>query len=215
MERAILIEEVDVVSQLLRWRLPKNEVLDVLDRAAGERANVNGNDPAATAGHEMRRWLTRFLRESETLRALGWVACAHDQLEGIRHDELKLKLVPLNTDARAGMPSMEPTSISEKGSAAEKRIKANEDRRQAGLFVLEPSANPLDDYDFLYFCAHASEKSLSAEISRPSGMIAGFVAHWSFRVMLSQPGERPGLRQPRDFPEDFAEISKPTILRKD
>jgi hypothetical protein len=112
------------------------------------------------------------------------------------------------------MPSQEPTSISEKGAAAERRIKTNEDRRQASLFPIQPSRDPIDDYDFLYFCIHASERSLSAEISRPSGMIAGFVASWSYRVILSQPGERPGLRRPHEVTEDFAEIMKPTVIRK-
>ena len=214
MALAILIEEVEVISQLLRWNLPKDLLLDILDRAAGERAHVNSYDPAATGGHEMRRWLTRFLRESEPLKSLGWVACAHDQLEGIRNGALQMKLVALNTDPRAGVPSQEPTSVSDKGAAAERRIKSNEDRRQGHLFGFRPSPNPIDDYDFLYFCVHASDKSLSAEISRPSGMTAGFITNWSYRVMLSQPGERPGLRPPHHVDEDFAEIAKPTIIRK-
>lgn len=214
MAEAVLIEDIEVIPQLLGWNLPKEVALDILDRAAGERAHVNAFDPAATGGHEMRRWLTRFLRESELLKTLGWVACAHDQLEGIRNDELKIKLVALNTDARAGMPSMEPTSVSDKGAAAERRIKANEDRRQGHLFGFQPSPNPIDDYDFLYFCVHASEKALSAEISRPSGMTAGFITNWSYRVILSQPGERPGLRPPHRVDEDFAEVTKPTILRR-
>lgn len=211
----ILFQEFEVVPRLVQLRLPKELMLDIFDRAAGERANVNANDPAATAGNEMRRWLTRFLREDERLRELGWVSCAHNQLEGIRNDALKIKLVVMNTDAQAGNPSKSPVSVSDKGPAAERVIKRNEDRRQGRLFA-EPKveADPIDSYDFLYFCVHASEKSLSAEISRPSGLVAGFVATYSERIVLCRPGEKPGLRRPDPITEDFAEVEKPTITRK-
>lgn len=211
----ILIEDFEVIPRLIQLGLPKDVVLDVLDKAVGERANVNSNDPVSTPGNEMRRWLTRYLREDQRLKALGWTSCAHNQLEGIRNDALKIKLVPLNTDAQAGMPSKSPISVSDKGPAAEKAIKRNEDRRQSRLFI-EPEAEPdlLDSYDFLYYCVHASDKSLSAEISRPSGLVAGFVATYSERIVLCQPGERPGLRRPDPVLEEFAEIELPAIIRK-
>lgn len=215
MSKVVLVQDFEVIPQLTRFGLPKEVMLDILDRAAGERSHVNSDDPVSTPGNEMRRWLTRFLRTDKRLKALGWVACAHDQLEGIRNDRLQRKLVPLNTDSRAGMPSKEPTSVSDKGSAAEKAIKGNEDRRQGNLFGdPQPAPDPINDYDFLYFCVHASDKAVSAEISRPSGLIKGFVATYSERIILTQPGERPGLRSPDAVPEDFAEIEKPTIIRK-
>lgn len=211
----ILIEDYDVVPRLVQLGLPKDIMLDILDQAAGERANVNGNDPVSTPGNEMRRWLTRFLREDVSLKDLGWVSCAHNQLEGVRNDDLKIKLVPLNTDAQAGMPSKSPISVSDKGPAAEKAIKNNEDRRQGRLFS-EPESepDPLDSYDFLYFCVNASDKNLSAEISRPSGLVGGFVATYSERIVLCQPGEKPGLRRHDPVPEEFAEVELPTIARK-
>jgi hypothetical protein len=113
------------------------------------------------------------------------------------------------------MPSKVPVSVSDKGPAAERAIKRNEDRRQGRLFVESDStADPLADYDFLYFCTHASDKSLSAEISRPSGLISGFVASYSERIILCRPGAKPGLRHQSPVVEDFAEVEKPTIIRK-
>lgn len=215
MPTMVLVEDFEVIPQLTEWGLPKDILLDILDQAAGERARVNANDPSATGGNEMRRWLTRYLRENKALRALGWVGCAHNQLEGIRNDKLGRKLVVLNTDARAGMPSKEPISVSDKGAAAAKVIQGNEDRRQGSLFgEPEVAADPIANYDFLYYCVHASETSLSAEVSRPSGLAAGFVAHYSKRVVLCQPGDKPGLRRPDPVPEDFADVEKPTIIRK-
>ena len=214
MPAAVLIEDFEVIPRLVEYGLPKEIMLDNFDRAAGERAHVNANDPVNTPGNEMRRWMTRFLREDKRLQALGWVSCAHSQQEGIRNDKLKRKLVVLNTDARAGMPSKEPVSISDKGPTAERAIKGNEDRRQGLLFAAPAATDPFAGYDFLYFCVHASDKVLSAEISRPSELVGGFVAHYSERIMLSQPGEKPGLRRPGPVSEDFAEVEKPTIIRK-
>lgn len=214
MPGAVLVEDFEVIPRLVDYGLPKDIAIDILEAAAGERARVNRNDPVSTPGNEMRRWLTRYLREDPRLQALGWVSCAHNQLEGIRNDKLKRKLVALNTDARAGVPSKEPTSISDKGPSVERVIKANEDRRQSTLFGEIIPTDPILNYDFLYFCVHASDESLSAEISRPSGLASGFVAHYSERIMLSQPGERPGLRRPTPVSEDFAEVEKPTIIRK-
>ncbi len=215
MPQPIMFEDFEVIPQLIALGLPKEVMLDILDKAAGERANVNANDPASTPGNEMRRWLTRFLREDKRLTALGWVSCAHNQLEGIRNDQLKRKLVALNTDAQAGFLGKSPVSISDKGPKAEKAIKGNEDRRQWRLFA-DPAMeiDPIENYDFLYFCVHASDKSLSAEISRPSGLISGFVAEYSQRIVLCQPGEKPGLRRPGPVPEEFAEVEQPEIARK-
>ena len=211
----LLVEDYEVIPRCIQLGLPKEVVVDILDRAAGERARVNRNDPVSTSGNEMRRWLTRYLRENPSLKELGWVSCSHDQLEGVRNDRLKIRLVPMNTDANAGNPSKSPISISDKGPCAEKAIAGNEERRQVEMFARTKPADPLASYDFLYFCCHASDKSLSAEISRPSGLKAGFVNSYSERIILCQPGEKPGLRGPGVVPEDFAEIEKPSIVRKD
>lgn len=214
MPGALLFEDFEVIPRLTELGLPKDIVLDILDMAAGERARVTPSDPAATAGNEMRRWLIRYLRDDPRLKKIGWVACSHGQLEGIRNDALKIKLVPLNTDANAGVLNKEPISVSEKGPAAEKVIKGNEDRRQGNMFEEpEDAPDPLADYDFLYFCTHASDIILSAEISRPSGLFKSHIAHYSERIILSQPGERPGLRRPNPVEEDFAKIETPTIIR--
>lgn len=212
MPKQVLFEDFETIPRLSELGLPKHIMIDILEKAAGERARVSPSDPAATAGNEMRRWLTRYLRDDDKLKKLGWVSCAHSQLEGIRNDRLMVKLVPLNTDACAGMPSKSPTSVSDKGPAAEKVIKGNEDRRQGKLFAVP--IDPLERYDFLYFCTHASERSFSAEISRPSTMRKGLVVGFSERIILSQPGERSGLRRPAPVHEDFAEVQKPNLVRK-
>jgi hypothetical protein len=216
MPAIVLFEDFEVVPRLDELHLPNGVMLDILDRGAGERANVNGNDPITTPGTEMWRWCTRFLREEPRLSALGWVFCAHDRVEGIRNDRLKLKIVAVNTDACTGMPSKLPRNVAEKGPAAEKLIDNNFRGVQASLFgdVSPAPADPISAYDFWYFCVHASEKYVSAEISRPDGIAGGIVNSFSERIILCKPGQKPGLRQPDPVPEDFAQVEKPTIVRR-
>ncbi|MEQ1531192.1 MAG: hypothetical protein WA793_10580 [Sphingorhabdus sp.] len=210
----VLIEEIDVVYRLHQLRIPKDELLEILDRAAGERANVNANDPSGTLGIEMRRWATRFLRESPRLIEMGWVACAHSQVEGIRNDALAMKVAFTNTDAATGMPSKSPHSIAEKGPVSESLIRRNYVVDQGVLFVEPEPIDPILKYDFWYLCANVTRDSISAELSRPVGTKNGIVCEFSERLILLQPGESGRYSRRDPVPVDFAEIDKPSISRK-
>ncbi|MEQ8357664.1 MAG: hypothetical protein RH942_19165 [Kiloniellaceae bacterium] len=214
-KKAVIFEEDEVEAWLSQVRLPKDELQDILDRAAGEWASVNPNDPAGTYGIEMRRWSTRFLRESSVLLDLGWVACRHSQVEGIRNDSLRMKIAFMNTDARTGMISKMPHSVAEKGPISEKLIKQNSDVFQPWLIEPVPiEVDPILTYDFWYLCGHVSHKYIAAELSRPIGMTNSIVDNFSERVILWQPGDKDGVRVPDPVPEDFAEIEKPTVVRR-
>jgi hypothetical protein len=217
MPAIVVFEEYEVIPELTGLRLPKDIMLDILDRGVGERRNVNSNDPVTTPGTEMWRWCTRFCREDAGLKELGWAHCTHDKLEGIRNDDLRIKLVVVNTDARTGMISKQPQNVAEKGPAVEKLIDNNYRSAQPSLFDkfnFAPQIDPISLYDFWYFCVHASDKYVSAEISRPDGIAGGIINSFSKRLILCQPGEKPGLRQPDPIPEDFAEIDKPMVVRR-
>jgi len=211
----VLYEPYEVIPRLNDLLLPADRMAEILERAAGERANVNGNDPITTPGTEMWRWATRFLREDPVLSELGWVLCRHGQIDGIRHDALRMKLVVINTDAATGMPSKQPQNCAEKGPAAEKAIAGNARRDQISLFGDESEADdPIAAYDFWYYCVHASEKYVSAEVSRPDVIVARTIRNFSERLIIAKPGDMPGLRKPDPVPEDFAEVEKPALVRK-
>ena len=101
----MIVEEPQVVSFLSGLRLPKEALLDILSKTAGETANVSKTDPATVRGFEAWRWGTRFCREDEILKANGWVACEYKQIDGIRNDDLRVKFVVCNMNANAGNPS--------------------------------------------------------------------------------------------------------------
>ncbi len=206
-------EDFEVIPRLTQLKLPKELMLEIFDRALGERSNVTASDPAGTGGNEMRRWLVRYLRDEKFLKELGWRPCAYEQIEGIRHDGLRLKLVVMNTDACTGMPEKLPKNVAEKGAASERLIARN--CAHPRLFEDEPKSDEDDavkGYDLWYFCAFAGESYATAEISRPNGIVDGVVSSFSERIILCRPGEKPGLR--RAIPaiaEEFAEVEKPTL----
>jgi hypothetical protein len=211
----VYVQEHEVVPVLTTMRLPRDILTDLLDRAVGERANVTASDPSGTAGTEMRRWVTRFLRDAPELRALGWVPCSHNQIAGIRNDELKIKIAFMNTDARTGMLSQQPHSVAERGGISEQLINQNYGRGTASLFGDDDrkDIDPIADYDFWYFCAFVSDRHIAAELSRPVGCTAGIVDQYSHRIILWQPGEKGGMRRDDPIPEDFAPLSLPDIKR--
>ncbi len=213
MSRRVLFEDVQVVPRLFQLRLPKDILLDVLDKAVGERANVTGSDPLGTPGTEMRRWTTRFLRDDIRLRKLGWKPCAHSQIEGIRNDSLQMKVAFMNTDQRTGVPEKSPANVSDRGSVAELLIAHNCSAGQSELFDVPAPEDPILAYDFWYLCAYVGEKHVAAELSRPTEITNSFVSDYSERIILWRPGDKPGLRRPDSVPEDFAEIELPTLTR--
>ncbi|MEQ8507696.1 MAG: hypothetical protein RIB43_01725 [Rhodospirillaceae bacterium] len=211
----ILFEDFQVIPRLTELSLPKEVMLEIFEQALGERANVTASDPITTPGTEMWRWTTRFLRDSSELRERGWVACRYSQIDGIRNDELKIKLVVINTDSHTGMPSKMPRNSAQKGPAAEMLVRNNFQRDQGTLFKDESQLNdPVTHYDFWYFCVHTGENYVSAEISRPDLIVARTIRSFTERLILCKPGEMDGFSPRQPVPEDFAEIEQPAITRK-
>jgi hypothetical protein len=209
-----MYEDAKVIPALTAMRLPRDILLDILDRTVGERSNVTASDPAGTGGSETRRWCVRFLRDEPGLKGLGWIPCTHAQIHGIRNDELKIKLAMINTDACTGMPEKSPRNIAEKGAVSEQLIKLNARSKEQSLFD-EAELYPISKYDLWFYCIHIGEKYVSAEISRPDGIVAGFITSFSERIIICRPGDKEGLRAGLGgrppVPEDFAEVEVPRV----
>ncbi len=216
MPEDVLFEEYEVIPELAQMRLPKEVLLDILDKALGDRGNVNSLDPLETGRTEMRRWVTRYLREDATLKELGWKLCRHGQIEGISNDELKIKLAFVNTNARTGIISKQPSNIAEKGTRTATLAEQNRRSDQYGLWDMDnvDETDSISLYDFWYFCGYAGDDYVSAEISRPDQIVGGFIRNFSKRIVICAPGKLDGLRAPNPVAEDFAEIDLPIITRK-
>jgi hypothetical protein len=211
----IIFEEPKVVSALNGLRLPRQNMLEILSRISGERANVRDTDPKTAKGFETWRWGTRYCREDEVLAAHGWTSCEHNQIDGIRNDDLRVKLVVCNMSANAGNPDpyRQPKNTNKKGIANCARIVGNSPQLNMG-FPSSTQVDPLDLYDFWYFGIHVTEKQISAEISRADSEVGGYIESFSDRIILARPGELPGLKSFDPVSEEFAEVKMPSVGRK-
>lgn len=216
MPSIVKYQDFEVLPHLEAMCLPREIMLDIFDKALGEWANVNDDDPVETRLDEMRRWMTRYLRTDPRLKELGWAKCKHGKIEGIKNDVLGLKLAVANTDARTGVISKLPSNTCKKGPQTKLLTEQNAAVSEPDLFgyVKGVSDDPVDKYDFWCFCAHATDESKSAEISRPTDFVGGFVRDFSTRIILIEPGQYPGRKNPVPVPEEFAEIELPSISRK-
>lgn len=209
-------QDFEVLPLLEAMALPREIMLDIFDKALGEWANVNDDDPVETRLDEMRRWLTRYLRTDGRLRELGWAKCKHGKIEGIKNDARRLKLAVANTDARTGVISKMPSNVCKKGPQTIFLTEQNGAVAEPDMFgyVKGDSDDPVSKYDFWSFCSHVSDDSKSAEISRPIKTVSGFVRDFSTRIILLEPGQYSGSRGRAPVPEDFAEIEQPSISRR-
>jgi len=203
--------DAEVAGPLLsRMFLPIDVLVSLAGRTGGERANVAATEPPAVAGYETWRWATRFLREEETLRELGWELCEADQVYGIRHPKLGIKLVACTTDANTGTEKS-PRNVTEKGPASRRLIARNSG--QMSLFAEEEKQEDEPKDQLWYFCLHMSEKHIAIEVSRPDSEVDGMIVHFSDRIIVAPPGVVPGIRK-TSVPEEFADLPKPQVTRK-
>ncbi len=206
----VYINETVVVPKLTKMMLPRHVLLELGGKIGGERANVAEHEPANVVGFETWRWGTRYFREDKTLKDLGWVLCDRDQVAGIRHGRLGIKLVCCGTDVDTGNPNRSPRNLSERGANSCKLIGKNAGQIPMG-FIEQESEEPADD--LWYFCSYFCEKFISIEVSRPTSEIGGFVTAFSDRIIIAQPGEIPGIRS-FSVPQEFADVPKPQVSRR-
>jgi hypothetical protein len=202
----IFVAETEVVPLLTRMRLPRWVILELVSSVAGERANVSPDDPPGATGYESWRWGTRFSREHEALKTLGWVACEKDQISGIRNAASGIKLVVCNTDSNTGNPFRSPKNLCEKGAASCRLIDKN-----SGQIPMRFIQDEIDD-DLWYLCQFSGTVH-SIEISRPSSEVAGTITKFSDRIIIARPGEIPGIRRVV-VPQEFADVPRPRASRK-
>lgn len=203
------VDEVEVVPLLTKILLPRWVILELVEQVAGERANVSDEyDPPTAIGYETWRWGTRYSREHEELKKLGWVPCEKHQISGIRNASLKMKLAVCSTDANTGVVGKRPKNINEKGPSTCRLINKN----SAQISFL-PDEEDEEADELWYLCLHFSKTHIAIEISRPSEETAGTITDYSDRIIIAKPGEIPGIRR-YVVPQEFADVSKPTVRRK-
>jgi hypothetical protein len=207
MPTKVWVDETVVVPLLVKMRLPRWVLLDLASKTAGERANVAPHEPPPVIGFETWRWGTRYCREEQELRKLGWVVCDDEQVSGIRNDAVGIKLVVCSTNGNTGNPRKAPRNISTRGPASCRLIGRNSGQIPMAFMATTPRP------DLWYFCLGLSDQSIAIEVSRPDEEVGGFIKSFSDRIIVAKPGEIPGIRR-ITVPEDFADVPKPQVSRK-
>src|SRR5258708_27822474 len=200
----IFSDETTVVPLLARMRLPRHVLLDMASKIGGERSNVAPHEPAPVIGFETWRWGTRFFREDATLREAGWTSCDLNQVAGMRHTELKIKLVCCGTDSNTGNPARSPKNLSERRANSCKLIARNAQQFKMDFVEDEPQD------DLWYYCSYFCDNFISIELSRPTSEIGGFITAYPDRILISQPGQNPGIPPPAGL-GGFSEVPKPPV----
>jgi hypothetical protein len=205
----IYAEEPLVIPLLARMCLPRPVLIDIGIKVGGERANVADYEPPQVAGFETWRWGTRYFREDAKIKELGWEVCEGDQVSGIRHAKLGIKLVVCATDINTGNPDpfKRPRNLSDRGPASCRLIRRNTGQMRLGFIPDDPKE------DLWYYCLYLSAQHIGIEISRPNDEFGGQITSFSDRIIIAKPGEIPGIRK-FHVPEDFAEVPRPQATRK-
>lgn len=209
---------VEVLPELIKMGLPLDELKSLVADIAGARADTTKNDPNTAAGYEAWRWGTRKARENQVFKDNGYIKCEHDQIDGIRNDEKRIKIVVCNTDSRTCDEKKQPRNLSPKKTNSCKLIANN--KQMDCLFTESemgpPKASSVSDYDFYYLCVHVGDEFVLAELSRPDEEVGGIVKSFSNRLAIIKHGEMKSPKRIKldDIEQDFADVKRPQPKRK-
>lgn len=215
MKTTLLIRDEDVIPQLTGMGLTRPALRDILLKTAGERANVSPLEPPPVMNYEAWRWGTRFIRECDEFKETGYTLCDHDQIYGVRNDELRLKLVFCNTNNKTGVadPNVCPKNTTVKGPNTCELIGLNSPQTEFN-FIKRAFNRGVSDYALWLLCAFFDENGVRAELSRPQSENGGIINSWSDRIIIAGPGELPFSGRSKNVPEEFADVPAPIVKRK-
>ena len=180
----VRIAESDVETRLAELRLSRDVVIDTVRACVAAYGGCTDNDPPSARGYEPWRYGTRHLRELLLPADLGWAKDDTANLSSVRHNEIRIKLIVLNTDALTGSLSPEP--------GPQNRLKKGilHERAIGGATGWLPNLpKPFDEpvHDVWYLCVHINGEKVLAELSRPAAIENGFIVSWKERILIVGP----------------------------
>ena len=212
-DRAVLSEEHEVVPLLKQMHLDRGILIDILRVAASERALCTSNDVRGRDLMTMNHAVIRGLRDA--FCGEKWKKDEQDNQEGIANTELGLRVIACNFDRFTGDLHKNPTNISPKGSASNKKAQCNQTAWLPGL----PEV-PTRKGDALVTWILGSfvddESLLKGELSLPLTFANNQYRRFERRIILldGSEGQTPDpVRAPTDR-EGPVEIMDVTVRRK-
>lgn len=160
---------VEQDAQLLEWGLERDRIVETVLRARSFYNDCTELHPKGYRFVHAYAEAGRWLRERHCIN--GWTVCHWNNQTAIRHDELKLRLYPVNFCSAVADEHRSPRNLSEKGNAAEQDTFAN---RQMTLFEgmtreTDPRATVVSfrGYTSLILAMNFESEYAKAEVSLP------------------------------------------------
>jgi len=182
-EVTVFKEDYEVAPRLSVFGVTKDELMRVVELAAGGRADAVPHDPVTAAGTFSYIYGTRGLREVFT--AKGWIKDSAKGIESVIHPESKIKLIFQNVDLACD-DLRPPKAISGKGMAAEQIIALS----AAFLFQeMEEDRQKMLNRTVWFLCVSANGDDIRAELSLPLGIKGKQFSGFAERIFILKHGE--------------------------
>lgn len=196
-ERAVLADLIETVPVLRGMELDHDMLLAVVAYADSHRALCTANDVNGFDLITMHGKAARGLRES--FGGSRWIKDEMDNQAGIKHPNLKLRIIPCNFDDNAGNPDKDvtPRARHSKGSASSKKVRCNQTGWLPGLEMPEPIGG---EYATWLLGMYADDQTRSAELSLPLSFQNGQFSEFVTRIILDS-GHHEGGGVVRKAPE--------------
>jgi hypothetical protein len=180
------VREIEVDERLAALRLSRAVLIDAVRASVAAYGGCTDNDPPSARGYEPWRYGTRHLRELLLPADLGWIKDDTANLSSVRHDDLAIRIIVLNTDNKTGSltPEPGPQNRLKKGILHERAI-------GSATGWLPGLPKPFDEpqHAVWYLCVHINGEKVLAELSRPAAIENGFVVSWSERIIIVGPDD--------------------------
>ena len=182
-ETKIFKESYDVAPRLNLFGVSRDELIRVVELAAGGRADAVPNDPLTAGGLFSYIYGTRGLRE--VFIPKGWYKDHTKGIESVVHPESEIKIIFQNVDIACDV-SRPPKALSGKGMASEEII----DLSTAFLFEeMEKDRQKLLNRTVWFLCVSANGEDVRAELSLPLGIEARQFSEFAERIFILNYGE--------------------------
>lgn len=182
-ETKVFREDHEVAPRLSLFGATKDELLRVVELAAGGRADAVPNDPVTAGGQFSYIFGTRGLRE--VFIPKGWRKDNTKGIESVIHPESEIKLIFQNVDLACDSIKP-PKAISGKGMASEEIIALS----TAFLFKeMEKDHQKRLNRTVWFFCVSANGEDVRAELSLPVGIKGKQFSGFAERIFILKHGE--------------------------
>lgn len=202
---------VEVETKLASLGFELSELFEVVHAAVNGKRSCTANDPVSAPGWMAWREGSRRLREVALVKP-EMRRVNLDNVPWVYNDRARARFTVTNTAEGTGIVSRLPQPTSRKGAATDRAVASNQSTFFEETYGF-PSPSDLEHPNpafsnsttTWYLCIFVDDTEVRAELSCPSGMVAGAFDGFYERIILIGPGEYPLLVSKKDGPDPSIE----------